>query len=497
MSTPATPATVSVATPATPATPATVSAATPETASVPFSGSRDGEAPLTWGQRLMWRAVHLMGPSQSFLNCPWVLPVHGKRDLTTVLGALGRMLERHESLRTTFADTPHGPVQRVARSGELTVELAPTGPEGPLGTAGRIAAELGTTVFAHGADLPLRCVIVLADGRPRALAFAFSHLAVDFQALSLLSAEWRALLRGDDLPAPEWQPMEQAELERAEPFLARSRRSVSYWRSVLETVPLEVFDHPPGEPEEPRFIEVGMESVALAAAAVRLAERLTISTTSVVIAACATVLAVASERPRAVMQLVHSNRRDPRTRPLVATVGQDGLLVLDLPGTGFTDTCLAAHRSALMAYRNAHYDPFEMQAMRAEIGRVRGREPDLDAFFNDRRGDGTWPNLPRLTPGADLTPLTAKTRTYVTNAWPGVRFKVFFTLGTAPDTGQLGLIIDTAYLPRERARAMLLGVETLLVRSLTEDVPIAAVRDLVQAKPAGESGTGPGATCAG
>ncbi|NUT03771.1 MAG: hypothetical protein HOV76_09845 [Hamadaea sp.] len=461
----------------------TTLATTPATTMVPFSGARDGEAPLTWGQRLMWRAVHLMGPSQSFLNCPWILPVYGKRDLTTVLGALRRMLERHESLRTTFADTPQGPVQRVARSGELTVELVPTGPEGPLGTAERIAAELGTTVFTHAEDLPLRCVIVLADGRPRALAFAFSHLAVDFQALSLLSAEWRALLRGDDLPPPEWQPMEQAALECEEPFLARSRRSIRHWRSVLETVPLDVFDHPPGEPEEPRFIEVGMESVALAAAAVRLAERLTVSTTSVVIAACATVLAVASGRPRAVMQLVHSNRRDPRTRPLVATVGQDGLLVLDLPETGFADTCLAAHRSALMAYRNAHYDPFEMQAMREEIGRIRGREPDLDAFFNDRRGNGTWPGLPRLDPGEDLTPLTAKTRTYVTNAWPGVRFKVFFTLGADPDTGRLSLVVDTAYLPRETARAMLLGVETLLVRSLTEDVPIAAVEALTQTRP--------------
>lgn len=452
-------------------------------ASVAFSGTRGGEAALTWGQRLMWRAVHLMGPSQSFLNCPWVLPVHGKRDLTTVLGALRAMLERHESLRTTFADTPDGPVQRVARNGELSVELLETGQEGPLGTAERIAGELARTVFAHGEDLPLRCAVVLRDGSPRALAFAFSHLAVDYHALSLLSAEWRALLRGDDLPPPAWQPMDQAALEREEPFLARSQRSIRYWRSVLEEVPLEVFDHPPGEAEEPRFIEVGMESVALAAAAVRLAQRLTISTTSVVIAACATVLAVVSGRPRAVMQLVHSNRRDLRTRPLVGTVGQDGLLVLDLPATSFADTCVAAHRSALVAYHNAQYDPFEMQAMREEIGRVRGKEPDLDAFFNDRRADGTWPNLPRLAPGENLTPLTEKTRTYVTNAWPGVRFKVFFTLGTAPDTGQLSLIVDTAYLRRDTARAMLLGVETLLVRSLTEDVPIAAVRGIAGLTP--------------
>jgi hypothetical protein len=234
---------------------------------------------------------------------------------------------------------------------------------------------------------------------------------------------------------------------------------------VLADVPLEVFDHPPGEPEDPRFIEVGMESVALAVAATRLAQRWTISTTSVLLAACATELATVSDRPRAVMQLVHSNRRDPRTQAMVGTVGQDGLFVLDLPGTDFAATCQAAHRAALTAYRNAHYDPAAMTAMRQEIGLLRGREPDLDAFVNDRRDGAGWPALPALAPGADLAPLTSQTRTYVTNAWPGVRFKVFFTVGTAPGTGQLSLIIDTAYLSRDQAVSMLLDIEAMLVRS--------------------------------
>jgi hypothetical protein len=298
---------------------------------------------------------------------------------------------------------------------------------------------------------------------------------VDYQALSLLSADWRRLLRGEQLPPPPWQPMDQAGLEQTEPFQARSARAIQYWRSVLEDVPLEVFDHPPGEPEDPRFIEVGMESVALAVAASMLADRLTISTTSVLLAACATVLATVSGRPKAVMQLVHSNRRDPRTRAMVGTVGQDGLFVLDLPGSDFAATCQAANRGALAAYRNAHYDPAAMTAMRAEIGRSRGREPDLDAFVNDRRDGAGWPSLPPLGPGEDLAPLAGKTRTYVTNAWPGVRFKVFFTVGTAPDTGQLSLIVDTAYLSRDMATSMLLAIEALLVRSVTEDVPVAAI----------------------
>ncbi|MFF0770494.1 condensation domain-containing protein [Nonomuraea wenchangensis] len=419
---------------------------------------RVGEGPLTWGQRLMWRASSLMGESRSFLNCPWVLPVYGRRDLAAVLDALRVLLERHESLRTTFAAAADGPVQRVAATGELAVAL--TGPEPgerALQAADRIAADLARVPFDPAGELPLRCAVVRNDGRPKALALAFSHLAVDYQALSLLAAEWKALLRGEELPPPAWQPADQVELERSEAFLARSERSIAYWRGVLEEAPLEVFDHAPGEPEDPRFVEVGMESVTLAAAAAELAGRWTVSTASVLLAACATVLATVSGRKRAVMQLVHSNRRDPRTRALVATVGQDALFVLDLREPDFAALCRAAHRAALTAYRNACYDPFAMRDMREEVGRRRGREPDLDAFFNDRRGSGGWPNLPAVAP---------PTRTYVRDAWPGVRFKAFFTVGTAPDTGQLSLIADTAYLGRETARGMLLDVESLLARAL-------------------------------
>ncbi|MFG1863484.1 condensation domain-containing protein [Microbispora bryophytorum] len=445
---------------------------------VAFSGTREGQAPLTWGQRLMWRAVHLMGDSQTFLSCPWVLPVYGRRDLGSVLDALRVLLERHESLRTTFALTPEGPVQRVGRGGELTVDLVDAGQDRALRVAERLAGELGRTPFAHDRDLPLRCAVVVKNGRPMALAIAFSHLAVDFQALNTLSEEWKVLLRGEGLPPAEWQPMDQAAAEREEPYPARSAKSVRYWHSVLAEGPLDVFDHPPREADDPRFIEVGMESVALAIAAQRLAERWTMSTTSVLLAACATVLTVVSGRPRAVMQLVHSNRRDARVRAMVATVEQDGLFVLDLPATDFAAVCRAAQRGALRAYRNAHYDPFEMQAMREEIGRRRGREPDLDAFFNDRRTVGTWPGLPPVGPDEDVARLTENTTTYVTNAWPGVRFKAFFTVVSAPDTGKLSLIVDTAYLPSGTAEAMLRGVENLLVRALTEEVPIAAVPEV-------------------
>jgi condensation domain-containing protein len=441
------------------------------TATVAFRGARDGEAALTWGQRHIWRALRLHGPGQYFLNCPWALPVYARPDLGAVLTALRALVERHEALRTTFADTSAGPVQRVARGGELTVQLEQAGPERPLELAGRLAARMSEEIFAPGEDWPLRCRVVIKDGRPAALALAFSHLAVDHWALSLISADWRRLLRGEDLPPAAWQPMDQTELEATEPFQARSARSIRCWQPVLDEVPLDVFGHPPGQPEDPRFIEVAMESAAVGVAVGRLAQRWGVSTSSVLLAACAAVLATVTGRQQAVMLMVHSNRRDPRTRAMVGTVGQDSLFALDLTGADFAATCRAAERNALLAYRNTQYDPFAMWAMREETGRRRGREPDLNAFFNDRLGS----ERPRSAVGGNPADLTARTSTHVGKSWPSIHIRVMFTVGTMAGAGELSLIADTAYLPRDTATSMLLGIEALIVRSLTEEIPVAAV----------------------
>ena len=444
------------------------------TATVAFGGERGGEAALTWGQRHVWRALPRHGRGRYFLNCPWVAPVYGKRDLSEVLDALRRLIERHESLRTIFADTPSGPVQRVARRGELVVGLEDAGEDRPLERAQRIADEMSKVIFAPEDEWPLRCRVVLSAGRPAALAFAFSHLAVDHVALGLLGADWRRLLRGEELPPAGWHPMDQVELEATPRYLARSARSVQFWRSALERVPLDLFDHPPGQPEDPRYIEVTMESAALTAAARLLAQRWASSTSGVLLAACATALATLSGRAQAVMSLVHSNRRDPRTGAMIGTAMQDSLFVLDLRDGGLAATCRAAGRGALEAYKNTQYDPFAMWAMREEIGSRRGRKPDLDAFFNDRPGPGGWPELPVST-AAEVAQLAGKTRIQAGLSWPEIDIRVMFYLGTAHGVGQLSLIADTAYLPRGTVTSMLLGVETLLVRSLSEE-PAALIR---------------------
>ncbi|GIH93332.1 condensation domain-containing protein [Planobispora siamensis] len=461
---------------------------TPERAvTLEFAGARGGEAPLSWGQRAFWRLITWLDEGDPYYNMPWTLPVHGRRDLDTVLNALRGLVERHESLRTTYHETPAGPVQRVAREGRLTVGVLEAGDERPLAVAGRLAAELAATGFDYAggqAGEPLiRCTVVTGAGRPRAVAFALTHLAVDAWALEILATDWRALLAGEELPDPVWQPLDQAAYEQGEGAV-RGQRALRHWRAALERVPLTLFDFPQRTPEEPRFVRVGMESAAAALAAQTLAERWSVSTASVLTSASAVLLATLTGHREVAMQLIVANRHDPRTAAMVGTAVQDGLFTLALTEGTFADAARAGHGQALTSYRYAHYDPPAMRALRAEVGRARGGEVDLSGYFNDTRAIGHWPNLP----AGDLASLAGRTRTFFVGAWPMVEATAFFATGPATHTCQLYLLVDTAFLSRSTAYTLLRGMETLLVRSVTEDVPLGEVAALCGITPVTRDG---------
>lgn len=446
-----------------------------------------GEAPLTWGQRAIWRITRWLDDGDPYFNMTWVLPVAGKPDLPTVLRALTGLITRHESLRTTISPSagaagggtdPGAPpddfVQRIAARGRLTVDVFDAVGGRPREVAAAVAAELAAKGFDYGGELPVRCAVVTADGRPRALAFALSHLAVDAGALDVMAAQWRPLLTGERLPPVAWQPRDQAAHEQSAAGRARGERTLRHWSSVLRDVPATLFDHPPGTPEDPRFVRIGMESAAVAAATETLAARWSVSTTSVLLSAAAALLTAVTGRRKAVMQFIVGNRHDARLRDMVGTAVQDGLFTLDLPDGTFADAARAGHRQALITYRHAHYEPYAMMRLRDEVGPA-----DLSAYFNDVRTVPTWPNRPRGEPAE----LTGRTRTFFVGAWSEVDAKVFFATGPATHTCQLFLLTDTAYLPRPTAYAMLRGVETLLVRSVTEDVPLDRLREICLPEP--------------
>lgn len=438
---------------------------------VEFRGARGGQGALTWGQQGIWRSTQWLDDGDPYFNLPWTLPVTGAAGLDAVLRAVGRLVERHETLRTAFVRDGSGTSQRVSREGRLTVGVYEAAAK-PMSAAKALAAELAATGFDYAAELPIRCAVVCQRGRPRALALALSHLALDGWSLNTVAAEWPRLVAGEDLPGPDWQPLDQAAFEQSDP--PPGGQALRHWRAGLASAPRSMFDFPGREPEEPRFVRHGMDSPAAAVAAEALAARHGVTTSSVLTVASAALLGAVTGHRTAALQLIVSNRHHPRSGGMAGPAAQDGLCVVDLGDGTFTDALRHGHRRTMATYRNGHYDPALVLAAREAEAWRRGAEIDLDAFFNDVRQAGRWQGLPKVDPAnaAALAALRGRTRTFFVGAYSKVKARIFFATGPAPSTCEFYVLVDTAFLPGGVAERMLAGLEELLVRAVSEEVPM-------------------------
>ncbi|MEU7912311.1 condensation domain-containing protein [Microbispora bryophytorum] len=474
---------------------------------VEFRGARGGQAALTWGQQGIWRSTQWLDDGDPYFNLAWTLPVTGAAGLDAVLRAVGRLVERHETLRTVFVrdgeageaggtgeDVGPDTVQRVSREGRLTIGVYEAAAK-PMSAAKALAAELAATGFDYAAELPIRCAVVCQRGRPRALALALSHLALDGWSLNMVAAEWPRLVAGEDLPDPGRQPLDQAASERSDP--PPGGQALRHWQAGLASAPRSMFDFPAREPEEPRFVRHGMDSPAAAVAAEALAARHGVTTSSVLTVASAALLAAVTGHPTVALQLIVSNRHHPGMETMAGPAAQDGLCVVELGAGTFADALRLGHRRTMATYRNGHYDPALVLAAREAQAWDRGADIDLDVFYNDVRQGGRWQGLPAVDPGdaEALAALRSRTRTFFVGAYSKVKARIFFATGPASSTCEFYVLVDTAFLPGDVAGRMLTGLEELLVRAVTEEVPLDRVAKVAGLdpvrRPAGWTAVGP------
>ncbi|MEH1125274.1 condensation domain-containing protein [Micromonospora sp. CPCC 206061] len=427
---------------------------------ISFRGARGGDAPLTWGQRSTRRWIDWLGPYEASLNVPYVLPVPAGSDNAAVREGLRRLVERHEALRTTYPDG----AQRVLRAGSLDVVTRTGDPEAVL-------AELAAEPFRHDDGVPVRCAIV----DDTAVALVTSHLSTDWSAMMILAAELPALVRGESLPEPTWHPLDQAAAEATPEAVRHNAEALAHWRSILERAPRSLLDFPERTPEPERFVRLGMDSPALAAAAPTLASRWGVSVGSLLATTAGAALATLGGHETAALRVICGNRREAPLRGMVGKAAQDGLFAVDLAASTLRGIVHDGHTAAKRAYRYGRYDPYALDALKGTVRHERGASLDLLAFFNDLRMGRSW-----SVPDAD----PAKTRFFVDFSTPGARARAFFTLEYAPDTCLLFVLADTAYLSRDTGWALLRAVEALVLRGLADgDVPASRIADTAGLEP--------------
>ncbi|SFT09094.1 amino acid adenylation domain-containing protein [Saccharopolyspora flava] len=160
---------------------------------------RPDEVPLSFAQQRLWFLNRLEGPSATY-NMPLVLRMSGEPDVAALRAALGDVVARHESLRTTFPDTLGEPRQQV---GDHVPELPVTevsDVDSALAGAARRGFDLAT-------EAPIRTEL-FRDGERSALLVLLHHVAGDEWSVRPLvrdlSTAYAARLDGR---APDWEPL--------------------------------------------------------------------------------------------------------------------------------------------------------------------------------------------------------------------------------------------------------------------------------------------------
>lgn len=219
----------------------------PEPAGAPrarlTAAARPERIPLSPAQRRLWFFGRFAGPNPVY-NMSFVVRLSGPLSAEHLRAALGDVLVRHESLRTTVTEIDGEPYQHVGAAGEVPFRTVTTS-EAELPD---LLADAATHVFDLTAELPVRVLLFETAPERHVLLVLLHHIAADGWSLAPLardlSTAYRARVAGE---APRWpdRPVQYADYALWQRGLDLGPE-LSYWREALrgapELLPLP-FDH--------------------------------------------------------------------------------------------------------------------------------------------------------------------------------------------------------------------------------------------------------------
>jgi amino acid adenylation domain-containing protein len=207
---------------------------------------RPERVPLSFAQRRLWFLYRFEGPSATY-NVPMRLALSGRPDVAAFSAAVRDVVERHESLRTVFAEIDGVAVQRVLDAFDVPVDVAESA---TAAEAEALIAEVARYRFDLENEIPVRARIVEgADGC--VLILVIHHIAADgwslVPLLRDLSEAYTARCAG---AAPVWEPLpvqyvdytlwQQEVLGSEDDPGSVVSRQFAYWRDELADLPDQI-----------------------------------------------------------------------------------------------------------------------------------------------------------------------------------------------------------------------------------------------------------------
>ncbi|MFF3442008.1 condensation domain-containing protein [Streptosporangium sp. NPDC002721] len=190
--------------------------------------------PLSHAQESLW-VLNQLAPRSPAYNAPHAFRLRGPLDVEALEWAIGRVVSRHESLRTTFTMTRRGPVQRVTGPAPVPLPVVET-----ADAAGLVLEEYRRPFDLARGPL-LRPVLYRVSPTEHVLLVLAHHIVFDGWSTAVfwreLCAFYRLRAEGSgscaEPPEPGVQYVDFAVWERESLTGDRLAGLVDYWRERL------------------------------------------------------------------------------------------------------------------------------------------------------------------------------------------------------------------------------------------------------------------------
>ncbi len=216
---------------------AAIAAADP-TPAAPLPRARTNHAaPATSVQRRMY-VIQQGNPRSTSYNLPLLYEVTGELAEAAIARACAALIERHESLRTTFFFQQGEILQKIAQAPRFTLERY---------DLERVTLEGATTAFVRPFPLeapPLfRAAVFVAAGRVAYLALDMHHIIADGTSIDVLLEDLLALVHDRGLPAAGLRYVDYTAWVASDAGQQRLAAARAHWAQLLRDE-LPVLDLP-------------------------------------------------------------------------------------------------------------------------------------------------------------------------------------------------------------------------------------------------------------
>ncbi|MEA2693900.1 MAG: hypothetical protein QOJ16_3287, partial [Acidobacteriota bacterium] len=211
---------------------------------------RTAPLPLSFSQERLW-FLDQLEPGSAAYDIPVALHLSGRLDGAALAAALGEIVRRHETLRTTFRPGVEGPVQVIAPALDLPVPVVDLG--NLTAEAGRLAAEEARRPFDLTAGPLLRALLLRLGPEAHLFVLNLHHVISDGWSMGVLVRElgesYGAFAAGrlPVLPALPVQYADYAVWQRQWLSGEVLSRQLAWWRERLAGAP-EVVELPADQP---------------------------------------------------------------------------------------------------------------------------------------------------------------------------------------------------------------------------------------------------------